>query len=123
MPHTEDKLKLSNRERWRNVRGTARYRCAPATFGRVHVDSPEGDREFQHVWLTDLSRGGVGLVMLRPVPVGAGIQLSLRNPTTGQPVHLHGVVAHSTQQVSGDWLIGCQFATEISGDELDDLLA
>ena len=42
----------------RNRRVTIRYRCAPATTGRVCLVD---DQEFQRAWVDNLSRGGAGL--------------------------------------------------------------
>jgi hypothetical protein len=107
---------------WRDLRATVRYRCAPATFGRVIVDHAE-DQVYQRAWLADLSQSGAGLVMSRPVGVDVAVHLVLRNPVSQQLVLLQGRVIHATQQISGDWLIGCQFTRRLSHQELDDLLA
>jgi len=121
LPHTQNTIVPSTRQLWRNMRGTVRYRCAPATVGRIRVEAVEGDNEFQSAWFVDLSRGGVGLRMLRPIPVGTEIQISLRSPAKGL-LAFQAFVVHSTVQTDGEWLIGCRFATEIGNEELDELL-
>ena len=96
--------------------------AAPATYGRIFLDEQENDQEYQRAWLADLSQTGVGLVMIRSVPVNALIHILLRTSTTHQLMHLQGEVAHATLQASGEWLIGCRLSRALTVDELDELL-
>lgn len=123
MSKIDASLDLSNRRRsWRDLRATVRYRCAPATFGRVLLDDCSDDQEYQRAWLADLSAGGAGLMMIRPVAVGSSLHLVLRNPINHQLILLQAHVVHATQQVSGDWLVGCQFCRSLDREDLEELL-
>jgi c-di-GMP-binding flagellar brake protein YcgR len=123
VPQTNAQINRTSRRGWRDLRATIRYRCAPATYGRVFLNEEEEDHEYQRAWLADLSLSGVGLVMVRSIPVGHSIYILIRTPTTQQLLLLQGRVVHATQQVSGEWLIGCQFDRPLTREELDELLS
>jgi hypothetical protein len=117
-------LDLSPRKQaWRDLRATVRYRCAPATYGRVLLnDQQEADQEYQRAWLSDLSLGGVGLTMARPIPSHSSIHVLLRNPVSHELVILQGQVVHCTSQVNGEWLIGCKLDRALTAEVLEQLL-
>ncbi len=103
---------------WINHRATVRYQCAPATPGRVELT----DEEFQHGWVQNLSLGGIGLVLPRPVDPGLYVVIQLKCPQSKKVYKLPAQVAHSTLRAGGDWLVGCEFVNKISPDDLDELL-
>jgi hypothetical protein len=103
-----------------NRRATIRYHCAPATAGRI-ASPPK--QEMQRAWVLDLSLGGVGLLLSRPLEPGQSAVLRLRGTADGQVYELTARVAHATQEPGGDWVIGCHLDRELSRDELDDLLS
>src|SRR5262245_57406862 len=100
---------IANRTKWRDHRATVRYRCAPATYGRVLFDEDDDDREYEGAWLADLSLGGAGLIMIRPIEIGKRLYVLIRKPSSQELVVLQGEVIHSTAQVDGEWLVGCKF--------------
>ncbi len=102
-----------------NKRATVRYRCAPATIGKLSLSD---DHEFQHAWIENLSRAGVGLVLARPLGVGTDVLLQLRAAESDQVFEQVGQVAHCTRQPQGDWAVGCEFARPLAADDLDRLL-
>lgn len=102
-----------------NRRATIRYRCAPATVGKVI--SAE-DREFQRTWIIDLSLKGVGMQLVRPLTPGRHIALLIRSNDGSQSFELSALVMHCDRVPYGDWQIGCEFTTPLTPDELELLL-
>src|SRR5262245_38845023 len=110
---TASKQTLSNR------RGYVRYQCGPATPGRVKMVSGE---EWQRVWVLDLSLGGAGLLLSRPLDVGLDFVLHMRSDSSQQAYQLPARVAHASRQPDGDWIVGCEFLEPLSDAMLDVLL-
>lgn len=106
------------RPTYKNKRATVRYRCAPATSGRIYFSE---DLEFQPAWLQDLCLTGVGLVMNKPLDRGQVVTVQLKGASK-KIYQLSAHVMHATQQSGGDWLLGLEFADKLSRDDLDDLL-
>ncbi len=105
--------------RWKNRRATVRYHCAPATVGKIS-ESPDEDSFI--AWIHDLSKGGVGLFLNKPLCSTTQITVQISSHTSKIKYSFQAQVMHSTRQVSGDWLIGCSFLKELTDDELDLLL-
>ena len=102
---------------WTNHRATVRYQCAPAASGRVSLP---GDHEVQRAWLQDLSQGGIGMLLRRPLPEGAEIVISVK--AAEQAFQLPARVVRSNQLANGDYLIGCEFVHSLTNEDLDQLL-
>lgn len=100
-----------------NRRATVRYRCAPATPGKVYVDE---DHEFQRAWILDISHTGVGLLMQRPIGESSMMIIAIKGEKAVH--HLTAQVARVTQTPQGEWTIGCELVMSLSDDDLDDLL-
>jgi hypothetical protein len=106
-----------------------RYRCAPATPGRL-VQPEKG--EVHRAWVLNLSLGGIVLLLARSFEPGTELIVHLKSATSKTRYELPAQVMHSTQQPAqvmhstqqpgGDWLVGCEFARKLSEDELEDLL-
>ena len=102
-----------------NQRATVRYRCPPASSGRVYLAE---DVEFQRAWLHNLSTSGIGLLLTKPLEHGMFLTVVLKSPHSNRKYELPAHAVHSTQQSGGDWLVGCQFVYPLSEEDLDDLL-
>lgn len=102
-----------------NHRATVRYHCAPATVGQIHVVD---DHEYQRAWVQNLSTGGIGLLLARPIATDSHIRVFLKTADNTQTFELEARVVHSTLQASGDWVIGCEFSERLAEDDLDRLL-
>jgi hypothetical protein len=100
-----------------NHRATVRYRCAPATPGKLYIAD---DQEYQRAWIMNLSKTGVGLVL--PRPLAAGILLVIRMRGANGPVDLPAHVVHSTSQSPNEWMIGCELLQPLQDEVLDTLL-
>ena len=90
---------------WTNRRATVRYQCALATPGKV-VDKTE--ESVEEVWVMDLSKGGAGVVMEKCLEHGLQVTLQISN-SKGKKYEILAQVAHTTERVSGDWIIGFAF--------------
>jgi Tfp pilus assembly protein PilZ len=102
-------------------RATIRYRCAPATVGKV---LSADDHEFQRAWILDLSLNGIGFEISRPVEVGHPIIITIR-ALDGATVHeLAARVMHCNPvpQQDDSWYIGCELSVTLSADQLEQLL-
>jgi PilZ domain len=110
---------MARQRRRGNSRATVRYRCAPATIGRLYVGA---DQEFQHAWVLNLSRTGIGFFLARPVTVGLPVTIQIRVAETRMVQELAAHVTHCTAQLTGEWLVGCEFTHPIAADVLDRLL-
>jgi hypothetical protein len=102
-----------------NQRATVRYQCAPATPGRVVLAE---DHEFQRAWIQDLSTRGIGLCMSRPLKTGTFLAIQLKSASQNRTYELTGTVIHATALPAGDFLVGCEFLTHISAEDLEALL-
>lgn len=102
-----------------NRRVCVRYRCAPATVGKVIAAD---DQEFQRAWILDLSLKGIGMELTRPLPVGNLVIVTIRS-SDGTKVHeLSATVMHCEQVPQGHWHVGCSLTAPLTPDELDQLL-
>lgn len=102
-----------------NRRITVRYRCAPATSGQLIASD---DQEFQRAWIDNLSRGGVGLFLSKPIAVNSFASVQLKGKLSGQVFDLNGHVMHSTLREPYGWYVGIEFLEVISDETLDALL-
>jgi hypothetical protein len=101
-----------------NRRACVRYKCGPATPGRVQFDG----EEWQRAWVLDLSSSGAGLLLGRQVEKGRVITVFLKSNAQKTTFELPARVCHATRQLDGDWMVGCEFEAELTDDQLDALL-
>lgn len=101
-----------------NARATVRYRCAPATIGKVYLGD---DHEYQHAWVLNLSVTGIGLSLPRPIPAGSEATIQIRG-NDGKTYDLYTRIVHCTEQPHHDWSVGGEFVQPLTADDLDNLL-
>lgn len=109
----------ASRRKWINRRGSVRYQCAPATVGKVFSGPRE---EYQRIWVLDLSKGGAGILLGRPLVSGQEIFIQISSPSNNQKLEFGARVAHVTEKVTGEWIVGLEFLRPLTDDELDALL-
>jgi hypothetical protein len=100
-----------------NNRATVRYRCAPATSGKVFLAD---DQELRRAWVINISKTGIGIVLSRSLPVGAFITIQMRSSQGTLDMSAH--VVHVTRQGPAEWFVGCELINPLNDDELDGLL-
>jgi hypothetical protein len=99
-------------------RGEPRIRLATGTSCRL-VAPP--DLRCRPGIISDVSPGGIGLILADPLPVGT--VLVVRPGGLTRPDEVVGMrVQHVTPAGEGRWLVGCSPAREISPGELRPLL-
>jgi hypothetical protein len=104
-----------------NRRAMVRYRCAPATAGKLYLG--DDHEEYQRAWIINVSRTGVGLILPRHVPQETFIVIRLRgHHDRSRLFELPAHVTHATLVNRSDWLVGCDLINELSDEELDLLL-
>jgi hypothetical protein len=77
------------------------------------------------VWaatIRDISVGGVGIVMPRRFEPGMGLAIELPPKADGTSDTLLARVAHVRRLPEGGWLLGCTFISQLSEQELEDLV-
>lgn len=102
-----------------NKRATVRYRCAPATIGKLYISE---DHEYQHAWVVNLSLAGAGLILTRPVPVGNLVMMHIKSNEPTKTYELVAHVVHCTSLPHGEWSVGCELVHSLSAEDLDLLL-
>ena len=108
------------RQRYQGVRlrKSTRYRCSLATL--CHVILPDENQRLE-AWAANLSETGIAFSMERALQAGTPLLLRLKGDD-GAVLTKDARVAHATQQIDGNWCIGCQFAEPLDLATLDDLL-
>ena len=107
------------RRRVRNRRVTIRYQCAPATDGRIYVAE---DQEFQRAWIDNLSKGGAGMYLSKPLTVGTLLIVQLRSQPSGTVHEFGGTVRHSHMKEPYGWYVGVEFLQPLNDVLVDALL-
>jgi hypothetical protein len=102
-----------------NRRATIRYRCAPATIGKVV--SAE-DHEFQFAWVVDLSLKGLGMQVSRSLKPGRFLMISIKTSDGRKSFDLSARVKYCNQIPHGEYSVGCELVTPLTPDDLDQLL-
>lgn len=103
----------------RNRRATIRYRCAPATVGKVH---PADDHEFQRAWIQDLSLKGVGMELSRPIEIGQLMLITIRAPDGKTVLELSARVVHCEPVPHSGWHVGGELTAPLTPEQLEQLL-
>lgn len=119
MPSIPNLAAAALQQRIGNRRITIRYHCAPATAGKVATSE---DHEYQRAWIDNLSRGGVGLYLAKPVAEGSVIVVQLKAPIGGEIYELSGQAVHSTLREPYGWYVGIEFLEPLTEEILDALL-
>jgi hypothetical protein len=120
VPPLQAEITLLQRHQWIKRRMEARYQCGPATPARVADRRGNPPRR---VWVLNLSTGGAGLLSNEPLPADTLVVIHLRSTALDRFYELPARVVHSTVQVNGDWLVGCEFGEKLNPDDLDALLS
>jgi serine/threonine protein kinase len=96
-------------------RASVRHPCPPATAGSLLLADGAQALETRVV---NLSRGGIGLLLCRPLERDTPVLLRLENRLRGLTCALAGRVVHAQEQAQGEWLVGCAFSRGLSPQEL-----
>ena len=102
-----------------NRRATIRYRCAPATIGKLI--SAE-DHEFQLACVLDLSLRGIGMQVCRPIAAGRIMVIALKPNDGTKAIELSALVMHCNSLPHDEWYVGCELMTPLTSEQLEQLL-
>jgi hypothetical protein len=102
-----------------NRRAIIRYRCAPATVGKVVA---HGDQFFQRAWIQDLSISGIGMDLAKPISKGNYVLISIKSNDNRKTFELSAQVMHCSALPHDQWHLGCEFIAPLTPDDLDELL-
>lgn len=70
-------------------------------------------------WLSDLSRGGLGLIVPRPLASGLSLRAKLPAGSASQSVPVKCRVVHCRATANGMFVVGAEFVSRRSGAESD----
>jgi hypothetical protein len=76
----------------------------------------------QGAWILNLSTGGVGLLLDKPLPVGALLFIELETCPEAEPLQRWASVVNCLAAGDGEHRLGCQFLTPLDADDLHVLL-
>ncbi len=113
-------ITLLQRHQWIKRRVEPRYQCGPATAARV---ADRCGQNLKRVWVLNLSLSGAGLLMSEPLAADTLIVIHLKSAAQGRFYEVPARVVHSTAQVNGEYVIGCEFSGKIDPDDLEALLS
>jgi hypothetical protein len=102
-----------------NRRATIRYRCAPATVGKILSSD---DQVLQRAWILDLSLKGIGMELSRPLKPGQLVIISIRSNDATNLHELSALVKHCNAVPQGAWYVGCELMVPLSPEELEQFL-
>src|SRR5436305_1858951 len=106
----------SFRNRNFKFRPESRYKSPLAALAYIRVDQVAASRET--VWLANLSTRGVGFLSKSPLPVRTALHIEIPALVLARR-EVGAIVMHATQQINGDWLVGCRLEAPLSDDELE----
>lgn len=116
--HSEGEL-TGFRNRNFQFRTESRYKSPLAALAYIRTEENSDHRET--VWLANVSYHGVGF--LTKVSIAAKVRLLIEIPALSNIKRDVVVeVMHATQQLNGDWLIGCQLNAALTHEELEECL-
>jgi hypothetical protein len=70
----------------------------------------------------DISRGGVGVLLSRPLEPGLSVVIRMGATAGARDYELPAQVVHATKEIGGDWVVGCRLDTPLTQDDLDALV-
>jgi hypothetical protein len=109
---------LPNRVNGPNRRAWVRYGCTRPLPRRLCV---EQTAETLDGWVLDVSQGGLGLLLDRPMDVGTLLFVELESRPEAEPIALWAAVVRCTR-ADGEWCVGCRITAPLSERQLHELL-
>lgn len=101
-----------------NRRAAVRYRCAPATIGKIL--SP--NQQIQIACIVDLSLTGIGMQVPQPIAAGNLVAVAMKSTDGKKTFDLSASVIHCNAVPHNEWYLGCRLNTPLTPEELDALL-
>jgi hypothetical protein len=70
----------------------------------------------------DISRGGVALILGARIRVGTEVLIDLKTRNPGIALTLRARVVHATPEAEGSWIVGCEFISMPTEEQILALL-
>jgi hypothetical protein len=102
-----------------NRRVAVRYPGSRSTSSRV---AGRGGAKARRAKIRDISLVGVALILSFRLKIGARLLIQFSNEPLEIAYDVSARVVHASSQPRGRWIIGCEFARELSPLELETLL-
>src|SRR5262245_16816837 len=97
-----------------NRRATVRYRCAPATIGKVISTE---DQDLQIACIIDLSLTGIGMQVPRPIAAERLIVVAMKSNDGKKVFELPAKVVHCNAVPHDEWYLGCRLTTPLTPED------
>jgi hypothetical protein len=112
-PQAAEQPRAAPVERRTWVRFSARLKavCAPQGF-------PGGDTRWWRAIVTDVSAGGLAMLLDRPAPPRAVLAVRLRDACYGDVALPLARVVRAAARGDGHWVLACEFAYPLHDEEL-----
>jgi hypothetical protein len=85
-----------------------------------------GEGRLDHAWwlarIVDISSTGIGVVLRQRFPAGTMLTIELQNSAGDVSRTLQTRVIHTTPHPDGGWVLGCEFVSPLSEEDLKVLL-
>jgi hypothetical protein len=98
-----------------DLRRFARYACDAPAFYQVLRSF---DTQSWPAQIVDISAGGLGMLVGRPLEVGMTLKIELSVTTDKGPLRVVGCVVRFSFVSGREWLVGCNFLRHLSDAEL-----
>ena len=72
--------------------------------------------------MRDISRNGIALILGTSIREGTELVIDLKTRNPGICLTLLACVVHSTQDAEGNWIVGCEFITTPTEEQIKALL-
>src|SRR5262249_44025688 len=102
---------------WLSRRITVRYSPDDADAG-IASDGAT----YRRVKLHDISKGGLALLLRRPLTLGKELRIKIRNRGFRITLDLSAVVRHATPFTRGRWIVGLQFHQDLTDEQLANII-
>jgi c-di-GMP-binding flagellar brake protein YcgR len=100
-------------------RGTPRHLCEIEASFQLVAEEPEENLPAQ---VLNISTTGVGLRVRHPIATGKLLNVELHSPGRDNVRNFLCCAVHVTDQGHGEWLVGCNFITELDEGQLKNLV-
>lgn len=103
-----------------NRRAAARFKLGVGTCCMIDTDI-HGDGDSKEMWpliVQDVSAGGLGAVIARRFEKGTELAVELGRRPGGPPLRFDVRVVRVAKEKAGHWLHGCEFAKELTPEQL-----
>src|SRR5262249_32657237 len=91
---------------------------------RNHRALCSGVSTYERLWarVRDISVNGIGLIQSSGIEPGTVLTIEMRTKTQGASQALLARAVHATKRTESSWLVGCEFLTRLTAEQVRELL-